>query len=119
MSTSKSFKDLIVWQKSVDLSVRIYKVTEKFDSGEKFGLTSQMRRCSVSIPSNIAEGSKRGTDKDFLQFLRIANGSAAELETQLIIAQEVYSNLNFNEIFPLLVEIQKMLTVIIRIKTKN
>ncbi|OGD66852.1 four helix bundle protein [Candidatus Campbellbacteria bacterium RIFOXYC2_FULL_35_25] len=114
MSISKSFKDSIVWQKSIELSVNIYNVTENFNESEKFGLISQMRRCAVSIPSNIAEGSKRKTNKDFAQFLRIASGSAAELETQIIIAQRIYLNIEFKEISSLLLEIQKMLTVIIR-----
>ena len=113
MKNSQCFKDLIVWQKSIDLSVKIYKITEKFNSDEKFGLISQMRRCAVSISSNIAEGSKRGTKKDFTQFLRIANGSAAELETQLIIAQKIYPNISFEEALSLLLEIQKILNVLI------
>ena len=119
MKNSRSFKDLIVWQKSIDLSVKIYEVTEKFSIDEKFGLISQMRRCSVSIASNIAEGSKRGTGKDFVQFLRIANGSAAELETQIIIANKIYSDINFEENLALLLEIQKMLNVLINNLSKN
>ncbi len=114
MSSTKSFKNLIVWQKSLKLAILIYKLTKKFSVDEKFGLISQMRRCSVSIPSNIAEGSKRKTKKDFAQFLRIASGSAAELETQLIISKEIYQKIEFKEVFSLLLEIQKMLTVIIK-----
>jgi len=75
----KSYKDLVVWQKSMNLVVDIYKITENFPREEVFGLTSQMRRCAISIPSNIAEGRGRGTRKDFAQFLRIALGSADEL----------------------------------------
>ena len=80
-----SFKDLIVWQKSITLCEKIYKITENFPVKEQFALTSQIRRCAVSIPSNIAEGQKRGPGKEFRQFLRIAYGSGAELESQLII----------------------------------
>lgn len=119
IKNSQSFKDLVVWEKSIDLSVKIYGVTNKFEVEEKFGLVSQMRRCAVSIPSNIAEGSKRGTKKDFVQFLRIANGSAAELETQLIISQKIYPNIDFKEIFSLLLEIQKMLNILIGNISKN
>jgi len=114
MNISKTFKELIVWQKSVELSVRIYKLTRKFSKDEKFGLVSQLRRACVSIPSNIAEGSKRGTKKDFIQFLRIASGLAAEVETQLIISKQLYSEIDFSEELNLLLEIQKMLTVLIR-----
>src|SRR3989338_6933780 len=84
MST-KSFKDLIVWKKSIELVAEIYKLTELFPKSEIFGLTSQMRRAAVSIPSNIAEGSKRGTQKDFKHFLMMAFGSGGELETQFAI----------------------------------
>ncbi len=111
--TTKSFKNLIVWQKSIQLSLEVYKITKRFNTDEKFGLVSQMRRCSVSIPSNIAEGSRRETKKDFIQFLRISDGSAAELETQIVIARELYPDLEFAGMISLLEEIQKMLTVFI------
>lgn len=83
------YKDLTVWQKAVDFSVEIYEATKGFPQEEKFGLQSQLRRAAVSIPSNIAEGSKRGTVKDYSSFLRIAYGSGAEIETQLIIATKI------------------------------
>ena len=87
---------------------------------EEYALTSQLRRAAVSIPSNIAEGSKRGTQKDFAQFLRIAMGSAAELETQLIVVQDIYPSAQTQRSFELLDEVQKMLSVLIsRIATKN
>lgn len=79
-------KNLIVWQKGIDLTTCIYQITESFPSKEKFGLVDQIRRAAVSIPSNIAEGCKRSTDKDFRSFLHVALGSTAELETQIIIA---------------------------------
>lgn len=87
----KTYKDLLVWKRSVSLATKIYLVTEKFPKSEIYGIISQMRRCAVSIPSNIAEGRNRRTRKDFAQFLRIALGSAAELETQT----EISKNLNF------------------------
>jgi len=84
----RSYKDLHVWQKSMALAREIYTVTKSFPTDERFGITSQMRRSSVSIPSNIAEGRRRGSRKDYLRFVRIAYGSAAELETQVILAHD-------------------------------
>lgn len=84
-----NFKELIVWQKSVDLVTEIYRITEVFPKSEIYGLTSQIRRASVSIPSNIAEGHSRRSSVDYIQFLKIARGSLAELETQLIIARKL------------------------------
>jgi four helix bundle protein len=85
----KSFRDLLVWKKSIELSKKIYELTEKSPEKEKFGITNQIRRSAVSIASNIAEGSGRYSDKEFAQFLSIARGSVAELYTQLAIAVEV------------------------------
>jgi four helix bundle protein len=82
-------KDLDVWKKSMDLVETIYKLTQKFPESEKFGLTSQMRRCAVSIPSNIAEGAARKGDKELIHFLHIALGSLSELETQYLIAMQL------------------------------
>lgn len=84
-----NYKNLVVWQKSVDLTIKLYKITSLFPDHEKFCLTNQIRRAGVSIPSNIAEGSKRSTKKDFKHFLVIANGSGAEIETQLYIAKQL------------------------------
>jgi len=84
-----SHKDLKVWQKGIELVKVIYDITKTFPSNEQFGLTSQIRRCSVSIPSNIAEGCGRNSDKELIHFLYIALGSASELETQIIISQEL------------------------------
>ena len=114
MTTIQSFKELIVWQKAMDLVETIYLATSKLPQIEQYGLTSQMRRCAVSIPSNIAEGKKRSTRKDFAQFLRIANGSAAELETQILIAGKLFKTIDFSKAKSLLEEVQKMLSVIIR-----
>ena len=79
-------KDLEVWKKSMDLVVSVYQITKLFPDSEKFGLTSQMRRSVVSVPSNIAEGSARKGNKELIQFLHIAIGSLSELETQYLIA---------------------------------
>jgi len=95
-----SYKELTVWQRAMELVVEVYLLTEQFPSEERYGLASQMRRSAVSIPSNtggarvlrrqgIAEGRFRGTKKDFLQFLRMAYASGAELETQLEIAKRL------------------------------
>lgn len=83
------FKELTVWQKAVDLAVDIYGVTKKFPADERFGLISQINRCVVSVPSNIAEGAGRNTDGEFNQFLGVSVGSSCELETQLIIANRL------------------------------
>jgi len=85
----QTYKDLIVWQKSIKLTVEIYRLTALFPSEEKFGITSQMRRCVISIPSNVAEGFGRRGKKENAQFINIAYGSATELETQIIIAKEL------------------------------
>ncbi len=85
----KTHKDLIVWQKSIVLVKKVYALTQTFPKDEMFGLISQMRRCAVSIPSNIAEGHGRGSEKELVRFLEIALGSTAELETQLIISKEL------------------------------
>ncbi len=111
-----SYKDLIVWQKSKDLVIEIYKIVANFPKDEIYGLSSQMRRCSISIPSNIAEGRYRGTKKDFLHFLRISFGSGAELETQILIAKEIYADreIDFEKAEKLLEEVMKMLNVMIK-----
>ena len=84
-----SYKNLLVWKKSIELVVQIYTITKKYPKDELFGLISQSRRSAVSIPSNIAEGQSRGTKKDFIHFLHIAYASGAELETQVLIAEKV------------------------------
>jgi four helix bundle protein len=89
MKPKHNFKNLKVWQKSVDLAVKVYHVTKEFPSEEKFGITSQMRRASVSIPSNIAEGTAKSTSKSFVNSLDISLGESYELETQAIIANLV------------------------------
>lgn len=107
----QNYKDLVVWQKSVELSIKIYEATKSFPKEEMFGLVSQIRRSAVSIPSNIAEGRCRGSRKDFVQFLRIAYGSCAELQTQLKIAHKLsFIDLqHYSELEILSEEICKML----------
>jgi len=83
-----SYKDLVAYQKSYQLVIDVYRISKAFPSEELYGLTNQIRRCSVSIPSNIAEGYMRGT-REYLQFLKIALGSAAELETQLSLCSDL------------------------------
>ncbi len=82
-------KKLEAWENAMELVKQVYKVTESFPKNELFGLTSQMRRCAVSIPSNIAEGAARNSDRDFIRFLHIALGSLSELETQVLISKEI------------------------------
>ncbi|HLP10501.1 MAG TPA: four helix bundle protein [Flavobacteriales bacterium] len=103
-------KELKVWQKSIELAVEVYSATANFPNEEKFGLTSQIRRSSVSIPSNISEGAGRSSSKDFARFLTIAHGSSYELETQIIIANKLnlISNEISGQILNKLSEVQKM-----------
>ena len=82
-------RKLDVWKLSIELVVEIYEITKKFPKEEIYGLTSQIRRCAISIPSNIAEGSARQSDRELIQFLYMALGSLSELETQLIIAKKL------------------------------
>lgn len=85
----ESYRDLIVWQKAMDLVVAIYRETDGWPPSEKYGLTQQLRRCVVSVPSNIAEGQGRRSDREFAQFLRIAHGSLREAETQIMLGQRI------------------------------
>ena len=116
-----TYKDLIVWQKSVSLVLEVYKLTEGFPKEEVFGLTSQMRRASVSIPSNIAEGRLRGYQKEFRQFLLNSFSSGGELETQIEIAKQLpkTKNLNYKNVDSLLIEVMKMLNSIINKLSTN
>ncbi|MDZ4299504.1 MAG: four helix bundle protein [Candidatus Sungbacteria bacterium] len=109
--TIQSYKELIVWQKSIVLTKMIYHATEIFPKAEMFGLTSQIRRATVAIPSNIAEGFSRKHRREYRQFLLIAFSSAAELETQLIISRDLdfMKDDEFSKVGALLEEIRKML----------
>ena len=86
----KTHKDLTVWQDSIDMVTEIYKITRSFPKEELYGLTNQMRRCGVSIPSNIAEGAARNSEKEYIHFLYISLGSNMELDTQLRIARNLH-----------------------------
>lgn len=106
----RDFRDLKIWQKAMDLAPEVYSLIETLPGKERFALCDQMRRCMVSIPSNIAEGQRRSTNKEFSHFLSISRGSTAELQTQLLLCQrlgyvdgECISNL-----FDKLTEIDKM-----------
>lgn len=105
-------KDLIVWERSMDLVVSTYKLSSHFPPEEKFGLTSQMRRAAISVPSNIAEGAARNSTKEYIRFLYISLGSLSELETQFLISQRLeYLSDVLNEA---IIEIRKMLLSLIR-----
>jgi four helix bundle protein len=112
----KTYQDLTVWQKSIDLTVSIYSATMNFPKFEQYGLISQMRRATISIPSNIAEGFRRWNRQEFIRFLRIAYGSGAELETQLIIAEKLkfLSAEEYQALSLLSGEIMKMLNKLIQ-----
>ena len=105
------FEDLKVWQKAMELVEQVYKISNKLPKEEKFGLISQIRRCSISIPSNIAEGAGRNSNKEFIHFLSIANGSLSELKTQLILISRLkfISQDKINELLSLSDEIQRMI----------
>ena len=116
------YRELIVWKKSMILVKLIYKISSQFPKQELYCLVNQIRRCAISIPSNIAEGRMRGTKKEYLQFLRIAYGSGAELETQLEIAKELnyISQKDLSEVELLLEEVMKMLnSMISKINPRN
>jgi four helix bundle protein len=109
--TAHNFKDLKVWQMSINLTKEVYDLTSTFPTDEKWGLTSQIKRCAVSIPSNIAEGSGRNSNQDFSRFLGIALGSSYELETQLILAEKLnlISTTDLDNISTQLISIQKII----------
>ena len=110
----KSYQELIVWQKAMDLVIAIYQATRTLPREEMFGLTSQMRRAAVSIPSNIAEGQGRHTTKEFLNHLSMAYGSLNELETQLLIAKrlELLDEDQANRILVQMAEVGRLLNAL-------
>ena len=114
-------KELIAWQKAIELVEEVYKMTQTFPKEEMFGIISQMRRCSISIPSNIAEGHSRNSSGEFKQFLGIAKGSSAELETQLIIAQKLgyITNEKLGEVNSVLVDVRKLISGLLRSLNKK
>lgn len=118
---SHNFRNLKVWQLSMELVEEVYKVTSQFPKEELFGLTSQLKRSAVSVPSNIAEGSAKSSEKDFSRFLEISMGSSCELETQLILAQRLgmLSEESLNSLITQLHEVQKMVTGLAKSLTSN
>lgn len=106
---TKGYQSLSVWQKAMELAREIYALTEKFPQKEQFGLCDQMKRAAVSIPSNIAEGYRRGSKKDYAHFVSIAHGSLSELETQILLAQSVYPRFAYGKTLELTEEIGRML----------
>ncbi|MEO6178045.1 MAG: four helix bundle protein [Flavobacterium circumlabens] len=117
MSGIKSYKELLIWQKGIKIVVLVYKLTKSFPKEEIYALTSQLKRASVSVPSNIAEGFGHQSDKSFNHFLNISRSSLNEIETQLIIAKElefIFDNVLFNEIIFLIEEESKMINAFSR-----
>jgi len=116
MGTISNYRDLIVWQKSMSLVTNIYANTVSFPLNEMYGLTNQLRRCAISIPSNIAEGYGRRSTNDYKRFLQIAVGSLFELQTQLEIANNLsyIAKNGFNEMIESCTEIDKMLYSLIQ-----
>jgi four helix bundle protein len=110
----KGYKDLIVWQKFMTLVKLVYKITDKLPRHEQYVLVSQILRCAISIPSNIAEGWSRNRKFEFIRFFEIAYASSAELETQLLICKDIYPINNYSDAFDLITEVQKMLSKMIQ-----
>ncbi len=115
MEQKKGYKDLLVWQKSMEVTKLVYELTVDFPDSERFGLVSQLRRCAISIPSNIAEGRYRGSKKSYRQFLIIAFASGAELETQLELSVMLgfVTSAQKKRVSELHAEVMKMLNVMI------
>ena len=113
---NKPHKKLDVWKKAIDLVQKIYELTKIFPKNEDFGLTNQMRRAAISVPSNISEGAARQTKKEFIQFLHMAQGSLSELDTQMEIAIRLgyLKEDHFSEVLSLTNDIDKMLTGLIK-----
>ncbi len=110
------FKELLIWKKSRQFCSEIYSITSSFPSDEKFGITNQLRRASVSIPSNIAEGSSRNSNKDFSRFLEIAIGSAYEIETQLLIASDL-GFIKSDKLEPLIIQLEEIIKMISKFRS--
>lgn len=118
----RDYKDLVVWQKEIELAKRVYSITNAFPDEEKFGLVSQMRRAAVSVPSNIAEGQARASTGEFLQFISYAEGSVAELDTQFTLCVELgfCKELDVEPPLSLILELRKMLNALRRsLKNSN
>src|SRR5262249_26245299 len=114
MTTSKDFRELIVWQRAMELAGLVYRLTMRMPKSEMFGLVAQMRRAAVSIPSNIAEGNARQSLRDYVHFLTMARGSLAELETQIIIASDLAMIRDSQPLLSLLSETTRILQGLIQ-----
>lgn len=112
----RTYKDLIVWQKSYELTLNIYKIVKKFPGEEKYGIAVQMQRCAVSIPSNIAEGYGRKYTQEYIHFLNIAYGSCCELETQLMLSKDLgfIIDSEYNNIIEAHNDVERLLSALIR-----
>ena len=115
MRRVRTYRDFFVWQKGIDLVTKIYKLSHDFPAFEVYGLTSQIRRCAVSIPSNIAEGYGRRSTQEYIRFLQIASGSLFELQTQLQISLNLkyIGKVEFVNVEKLTTEIDRMLSALI------
>ncbi|HEU5412049.1 MAG TPA: four helix bundle protein [Candidatus Acidoferrales bacterium] len=107
----RNYRDLLVWQKAMSLVEEVYQLTSRFPSDERFGLVAQLRRAAVSIPSNIAEGQARKSTREFVQFLSLAEGSLAEVDTQLLLSERLglCAEHDVRRLFSIIEEIRKML----------
>ena len=114
MGSARTFRDLIVWRRAIELAKAVYQATRAMPETERFGLIAQMRRAAVSVPSNIAEGNARHTLKDYIHFLSVARGSLAELETQITIARELNMLNDPHPLVDLLSETDRLLQGLIR-----
>ncbi|RTE54925.1 four helix bundle protein [Arenibacter aquaticus] len=116
MNEVKTYKDLLIWQKGIELVKEVYSICQELPNDELFGLKSQIKRSSISIPSNIAEGWGRNYTKNYVQLLRVSRGSLLELETQIIISKELnfISTDSYNRIQALITEESKMLNAFIK-----
>ena len=117
MTTVNSYRELLIWKKGMDITEKVYQLTKIFPTDELYGLTSQIKRCSISIPSNIAEGYGRNSTKSYLHFVRIARGSLFELETQLLLANKlnfIKNEEDYSTIMNLITEESKMISSFIK-----
>ena len=121
MEKLRTHKDLDVWKKSIDLVAEIYEITKSFPKDEIYGITNQIRRAAVSIPSNVAEGAGRNHDKEFIQFLYISLGSCSELETQIVISSKIkyIDGKTMDEMLSKISDIRRMILGLIRAVTRN
>ena len=121
MAKVNTYKDLIVWQKAMEMTIALYQIVKKLPKEETYALSDQMRRAAISIPSNIAEGFGRNSKKEYIQFLFIANGSVCELETQLILCVQFkyFTEQEIQPIINLLDEIKRIIMTITKKLTLN